>query len=339
MRRRAVIEDAIGETRAAIYEGRRLVEFHLRRHISPAKPAHARDIFTGRVTAIDPSVAGVFVDIGVGPAGLLKFASRKSLPKLTEGMLLNVQISRAAIGSKGPNLTFIGEASADKVGPVKQNTLREYLTLKYPAITFDDTSVSAIDDAVERRIAVKGGGSVWFDQTQALLAIDVDKGEGLSPLESSISAGQLIASQLRLRGLGGLVVIDFPNLRQPKHRTSLLRNLERAFVSDPAIVKIAPMSRFGCVELTRSIEDISLDAQMNDRFGNPTLETQAVRAIRRLEREGLANGGAKLTLHAPQDILDWLETTPLNWYELLTDRIGARFDVKFGDKVDVSTDR
>ena len=78
---------------------------------------------------------------------------------------------------------------------------------------------------------------------------------------------------------------------------------------------------------------------MNDRFGNPTLETQAVRAIRRLEREGTANGGAKLTLHASQDILDWLETTPLNWRELLTDRIGARFDVKFGDRVDVSTDR
>jgi len=191
MKRRAVIEDAIGETRAAVYEGRRLVEFHLRRHVHGPEGAmtpQARDIFTGRVTAIDPSVAGAFIDLGNGFAGLLKFASRKKLPKLTEGLLLDVEISRAAIGGKGANLTYIGEASLNKAGPVKQNNLREHLQLLYPDITFEETSVSALDDAVERHIAVKGGGAVTFDQTQALLAIDVDKGEALTPLDSSIAA-------------------------------------------------------------------------------------------------------------------------------------------------------
>jgi len=338
MKRRAVIEDAIGETRAAVYEGRRLVEFHLRRHINAPRP-QARDIYTGRVTAIDPSVAGAFVELGDGPAGLLKFASRKTLPKLTEGLLIDVEISRAAIGGKGPNLTYVGDASRDKAGAVKQHSLRDYLTLNYPNITFDETSVSALDEAVERQIAVKGGGSVTFDQTQALLAIDVDKGEAATPLESGMAAAELIASQLRLRGLGGLIVIDFPNLRQPKHRTSLLRALDRAFEDDPAIVKLAQISRFGCVEMTRSMDDLSLDARLNDRFGRPTLETRALRAIRRLEREGAANAGAKLTLHAPQDILDWLEATPLDWRAQLADRIGARFEVTLGDKTDVSADR
>jgi len=134
-------------------------------------------------------------------------------------------------------------------------------------------------------------------------------------------------------------VIDFPNLRQPKHRTSLLKNLEKVFETDSAIIKIAPMSRFGCIEMTRSIDDLSLDARLNDRYGNPTIETQALRAIRRLEREGRSHGGAQLTLHAPQTILDWLEATPLAWHEALANRIGARFDVKLGDKVDVSADR
>ncbi|MEP1230550.1 MAG: ribonuclease E/G [Litorimonas sp.] len=338
MKRRAVIEDGIGETRAAVYEGRRLVEFHLRRHVGPHM-ARAKDIYTGRVSAVDPSVAGAFVDLGIGPAGLLKFSSRKALPKLTEGMLIDVEISRAAIGTKGPNLKFTNEASRDAVGPVKCNNLREYLTLKYPEIIFEETSVSALDDAVERNIAIKGGGSVWFDQTQALLAIDVDKGSESSPLDNSLAAATLIASQLRLRGLGGLIVIDFPNLRQAKHRTSLLRHLEKVFETDAAIVKIAPMSRFGCIELTRSIDDISLDALVNDRFGRPTLDTLALRAIRRLEREGSVNAGAKLTLHAPEHVFNWLETTELDWRGELTSRIGARFDVKLGQTIDVSVDR
>ncbi len=338
MKRRAVIEDAIGETRAAIYEGRHLVEFHLRRHIETAPP-RSRDIFTGRVTAIDPSVAGAFVDIGSGPAGLLKFSSRKTLPQLTEGLLLDVEISRAAIGTKGPNLSYVGEASRDKIGAVKRHDLREYLTLKYPNISFENTSVSSLDDAVERQIAVKGGGSVTFDQTQALLAIDVDKGEAATPLNSAIAAAQLIASQLRLRGLGGLVVIDFPNLRQPKQRTSLLRNLENVFANDPAFVKIAPISRFGCVEMTRSMDDLPLDARLNDRYGSPTLETRALRALRRLEREGGVNAGAKLTLHVPQDILDWLKSVKFDWRAELTNRIGARFDITLGEAVNVSADR
>jgi len=338
MKRRAVIEEAIGETRAAVYEGRKLVEFHLRRHIAAAPP-RARDIFTGRVIAVDPSVAGAFVDLGGGVSGLLKFASRKTLPKLTEGLLLDVEISRAGIGGKGANITYVGEASRDKVGAVKQHNLREYLSLLYPDITFDETSVSALDDAVERQIAIKGGGSVTFDQTQALLAIDVDKGEAATPLDSSLAAAELIASQLRLRGLGGLVVIDFPNLRQPKQRTSLLRALDKAFEADPAIVKTSQISRFGCVEMTRSLNDLSLDALLNDRFGRPTLETRALRAIRRLEREGAANAGAKLTLHAPQDIIDWLDVAQFDWRAELTNRIGARFDVKLGEAVDVSADR
>lgn len=348
MKRRAVIESAIGETRAAVYEGRRLAEFHLRRHIHAPNDIKTspqpRDIFTGRITKVDPSVAGAFVDLGTGPIGLLKFASRKTLPQLTEGLLLDVEISRGSIGDKGPNLLYAGPASCDKAGPVVQHSLQDYLSLLYPDITFDQAMVSTLDDAAERQIAVKGGGRITFDQTQALLAIDVDKGEAATPLESALAASQLIAAQLRLRGLGGLVIIDFPNLRQPKHRTAVLKTLETAFAQDSAIVKIAPMSRFGCVEMTRAMASLSLDALLNDRYGRPTLDTRAIRAIRRLEREGAANAGAKLTLHVPQDILDWLETTPLNWREQLTDRIGARFEVKLGtmqsgDGADVSADR
>lgn len=342
MKRRAVIEDAIGETRAALYEGRKLAEFHLRRHVGPQFP-RAGDIYTGRIIAVDPSVAGAFVDLGEGQAGLLKFASRKDLPKLTEGLLLDVIIARAAIRSasnaKGPNVHYHAEASRETVGVVKSLSLRESLEQQYPGITFEDSTVSALDDGAEIRLALKGGGSVTFEQTQALLAIDVDKGEAASPYECSVAAAYLIASQLRLRGLGGLVVIDFPNIRQTKQRNALVKTLLSAFDGDSAMVKVAPMSRFGCVEMTRSMSGPPLDMKLNGPDGQPSLETRALRALRRLEREGGVNGGAQLTLYAPQDILSWLETTDLEWRTILQDRIGARFKLELGEAVNVSADR
>jgi Ribonuclease G/E len=138
----------------------------------------------------------------------------------------------------------------------------------------------------------------------------------------------MIASQLRLRGLGGLVVIDFPNLRQTRQRNQLFKAVERAFENDPAIVKIAPLSRFGCIELTRSLDYESLDSLMNNRFGEPTDETLALRALRGLEREGLANRGAQLKLSVSDNIREWLDKKTIDWVSHLNERLGQRWKIE-----------
>lgn len=338
MKHRAVIEQAIGETRAAIYAGRRLVEFHLRRETQQARPK-PKDIFTGRVLSLDPSVAGAFIDLGIGPPALLRFNARKSFPQLQEGLLLDVEVSRAAMSNKGPNLTYHGPASRDKVGGVKQHDLQAYLSLIYPDITFETASISSLDAALDRQIAVKGGGMITIEQTQALLAIDVDKGQARLAYDNCLQAASLIAMQLRLRGLGGLVAIDFPNLRQPKQRKQLQSHMQEIFAADRVPIKIAPLSRFGVIEMTRYQDDLSLDAKCLDNYGQPTVETKALQAIRRLEQEGKIQGGAQLTLQAPQNILDWLNNPPFDWQTRLAQRIGARFTVKLGPTIDVSADR
>lgn len=340
MKRRAVIENAIGETRAAVYEGRRLVELHLSRE-SQAHLPQAGDKYRARIRSLEPSLNGAFVDLGQKQPGFLSFTSYSVTPRLTEGQLLQVSVSRAPEGEKAATVKFLKIETSGDTGPITKLNLKDRLSKRFAGITFDEASVSAIDNAVERDIAIKGGGSITIEQTQALLAIDVDKGQGGTALDVGIEAANLIASQLRLRGLGGLVVIDFPNLRQTRQRNQLVKAVERAFENDPAIVKIAPVSRFGCVELTRSKDYQPLDRIVANRSGEPTTETMALRALRQLEREALSNRGAKFTLEVSQSISDWLSEDVIDWKQALNDRIGARFDIMVGETktFNISADR
>ena len=338
MKRRAVIEDAIGETRAAVYEGRRLVELHLDRWSQKDAPKWG-ERWTGQVITVDNSVAGAFLSLGTGPDSLLPFKAQANLPRLTDGMLIDVTITKEAIAEKGPLIRYAGDASREKVGPVTRLSLQDRLALRFPDIAFDEASVSVIDDACERTLALKGGGTITLDQTQALLAIDVDKGVAANVTEVCLSAATAIMAQLRLRGLGGLIVIDFPNLRKPKSRTSVLKLMENLGDDDPASIRLAPFSRFGVVEMTRGQDGPSLDAKLLNRFGDCTLETQAIRALRRLTREGEASRGAQLTLQITAEIYNWLSDAPFDWQSALTDRLGVRYTLVKGQDVDVEVDR
>ncbi|MEM7728028.1 MAG: ribonuclease E/G [Pseudomonadota bacterium] len=338
MKRRAVIEDAIGESRAAIYEGRRLVELHLERWSDFNMP-RVGETWTGRASAIDASVGGIWMELGKGPDGLLSFKAQSDMPKLTEGERVDATIAKEAVTEKGPLLRYAGPPSRDKPGVVQVLGFRERIERRFPGIVFEEAPVGIVDAATERQVAIPGGGTLTIDRTQALIAVDVDKGGAKTVMDCSVAAAKLVMSQLRLRGLGGLIAIDFPNLRQPKQRSTVIRVMEDLADADPASVRIAPFSRFGVVEMTRGQDGPSLDALMNDRFGRPTLETQAIQALRRLEREAKASPGGRITLQVPEPLRNWLDDPSFEWREPLRERIGARFSVEPGETLDVRSDR
>ena len=337
MKRRAVIETAVGETRAAIYEGRRMVELHVDRPWQ--KTPRTGDVYIGRVTTVDPSVAGAWVDIGADATpALLPFAAQREMPRLAEGQAIEVSILRSQIGNKGATLRFLGESEA-KPGLVKKLSLEERLQERFSDLKIDRASVNAVDEACEVSLALPSGGSITMEQTQALLAIDVDKGAAISAAAAANEAAKLIASQMRLRGLGGLIVVDFPNLRQPKQRKTLERTFEAAYEADPNVTKFNSLSRFGAVEMTRAKPDLSLDDVLNTKYGEPTIATQAIRALRRLTREAAVSPGAQLELFVTPEIEAWLNDAPFDWKSEMTDRIGGRFKLVSGPSVDVKADR
>jgi ribonuclease G len=260
------------------------------------------------------------------------------MPRLTEGERIDVIIAKEAMAEKGPVVRYVSEPSLEKPGVVMALDLRERLTRRFPDITFEESSVG-MDTSTERHLAIPGGGSIAIDRTQALIAVDVDKGGAKTVMDCSVNGAKLIMAQLRQRRLGGLIVIDFPNLRQPRHRASVIRTIEDMAIADPASIRVAPFSRFGVVEMTRGQDGQSLDAQLNDRFGEPTVETRAIHALRRLEREAKASAGAQMVLTVDASVWVWLETPPFDWRTPMTERLGARFTVELGEQLDVKADR
>lgn len=184
-----------------------------------------------------------------------------------------------------------------------------------------------------------GGGAITLEQTQALLAIDVDKGNATSATSAANEAAKLIASQIRLRGLGGLIVIDFPNLRQPKQRKTLERVLTTACEADPNVTKFNGLSRFGVLEMTRSKPDLSLDDTLNTCWGEPTVETLSLNALRRLRREAKVSPGARLELTVTPEVETWLENAPFDWSAAMTEQIGGRYTLQRGSSIQVVADR
>jgi ribonuclease G len=115
-----------------------------------------------------------------------------------------------------------------------------------------------IDDALKSHVELPSGGSVVIHQTEALVAIDVNTGKfvGKDALEETVRAVNLeaipeIARQIRLRDLGGLLVVDFIDMEDPVHRREIFEAFQAELAKDRARTRVLEVSPFGLIELTR----------------------------------------------------------------------------------------
>lgn len=123
-----------------------------------------------------------------------------------------------------------------------------------------------IDKALRDRVWLKSGGYLIINQMEALVAIDVNTGKftGGKRLEDTVvqtnlEAAREVARQLRLRDLGGIVVVDFIDMEESENRRKVLREIEAAFARDRARTTVLGMSEFGLVEITRQRRKRSLE--------------------------------------------------------------------------------
>jgi ribonuclease G len=117
---------------------------------------------------------------------------------------------------------------------------------------------SEIESALQSHVPLPSGGSVVIHQTEALVAIDVNTGRfvGRDALEETVHATNLeaipeIARQIRLRDLGGLLVVDFIDMEDPAHRQEIFESFEAELAKDRSRTRILQISDFGLIEITR----------------------------------------------------------------------------------------
>ncbi|HNW60562.1 MAG TPA: Rne/Rng family ribonuclease [bacterium] len=115
-----------------------------------------------------------------------------------------------------------------------------------------------ITRSLSRKVWLKSGGYIFFDHTEALAAIDVNSGRFIgkkdhdaNSLRINLEAAREIARQLRLRDIGGIIIIDFIDMVEEKNRKRLQDEFLRELDSDRAQVNVAPISQFGIIEMTR----------------------------------------------------------------------------------------
>jgi ribonuclease E len=194
------------------------------------------------------------------------------------------------------------------VNPRRANALRLYREQKPIFGKYDIEK--QLESIYSPKVALPGGGSLVIHSTEALVSIDVNSGKALkgreleeTALAVNLEAAREIARQLRLRDLGGLVVIDFIDMRESKAKTQVQKILKEALKRDKAKTEMGRLSRFGLLELSRqrirpSIEhgDMIICPHCQGRGILRTLEAAARLVLRALNQQ-LAKGDLRLTVN------------------------------------------
>ncbi len=206
---------------------------------------------------------------------------------------------------------------------------------------FEAKGVEAeLEALLQPRVALSSGGWITIEGTEALVAIDVNSGSftassGLEETSFRINqdAAAEIGRQLRLRAIGGLVVIDFIHLSDAENVARVLQTLALSLGRDRTPTQISAMSEFGLVELTRKRVRDPISKFLTEPVRGllsggrmKTVATVANEFMRRIEAEARVNPGRTMNCTAHPDVAAWISNEPVV-LKRLRERIGSRFRI------------
>ncbi|MBI1260748.1 MAG: Rne/Rng family ribonuclease [Rhizobiales bacterium] len=210
-----------------------------------------------------------------------------------------------------------------------------------PGALFDKYDVEeAIETALNPRVELASGGWITIENTEALTAIDVNSGRytsatGLEDTSARINleAAHAIVHQLRLRGIGGLIVIDFIHMNDPANIEKVVTTLREGCEEDRVPTQISEMSEFGLVEMTRKRVRDPLNKLLTEpayAHGRPRYKTCATMAndlMRAIIREAAQTPGRRIMARAAPDVIDWLERGNPFLLDRLRQKTSASFEL------------
>ncbi len=208
---------------------------------------------------------------------------------------------------------FMGHVMPDMINRVKRYTDDVPLFSRFQI-------ENQIETAYSRTVPLPSGGSIVIDHTEALVAIDVNSARATAggdieatAFHTNEEAAEEVARQMRLRDLGGLIVIDFIDMEDPAHQRAIEQRIKEAIRHDRARVQIAKISRFGLLELSRQRLRPSLYEgshitcpRCNGIGAIRDTESSAIQVLRILQEEALKDGTSALQAQVPVDVATYL---------------------------------
>lgn len=303
------LDETPGETRGIIARDGRFEQLIIQRDDDLAvHRLGARAV--GRVVRIEPTLKGVFVDLGGEPLGFLRLRPNETP---AEGAALEVEVVAEPRNGKGPQLKLIGPASGEPrltaAGPDVRGMLAALAPGRTPVggAAAIQASLDAEQEALEPGVVLDDLRlDVMVERTRALIAVDLDllpaaPGQGRQARDRANRAGLVQAARMiRLKSWGGLVAVDL--IGAGHDGDAMLAAAKKAFGDDPETA-YGPISRFGVLQLSLAWRRTPIEEVLKDPRGRTTLRTQAQDLVRRLRLALLTQTGeARLTaLCSPQE--------------------------------------
>ena len=193
-----------------------------------------------------------------------------------------------------------------------------------------------IERALARRVELKSGGYLILEQTEAMTTIDVNTGGYVGTrsfddtiFKTNLEAAQVIARQLRLRNLGGIIIIDFIDMESAEHRSAVLAELNKALARDRTRISVNGFTGLGLVEMTRKRTRESLEHVLCEpcttcggRGVVKTAQTVCYEVLREILREARQFNAREFRILASQSVIDLFLEEESQSLAMLGDFIG-----------------
>jgi ribonuclease G len=210
---------------------------------------------------------------------------------------------------------------------------------------FDGYGIEAeIDRALARKVELPSGGSLIFDQGEALTAIDVNTGKFVGSkgktleetiTQTNLEAANEIAEQLRLRNVGGLIIIDFIDMDKESNRRKVYRKLQEALRRDRAKAHITKISEMGLVEMSRKRTRESLERMLaapceacGGKGYTKSKSTVCYEILREVRREVPHMSGDAITVTAHPAVADLMNGAEKNAVDNMVKRVQRAIEIK-----------
>lgn len=337
------IDDAVGESRRALLDPfGKPFRLEVERWSERGRRAKLDEIWWGRVKARMPGNRGWFVDLGLERDGIIESSKAQAI---TEGAMLAVRVKSEAWAEKSPVLSLADMSpSAPRPdgpqlhqGPAEDAFLRG---VEVVATLRDQAARTPIDDAIaeagQQVIGIEGGGDIAIQASRAMTVVDVDAGERVGAqdvdafaFDLNIAAAGEAARQISLRGIGGLLAVDFVGMKQGKHQRAVAEAFRKSLAGWLGRAsEVLELSQLGVCEAA-----IARRARpVRDALAIPVHEREALDAIREIESAGWAARGGKIRARVSREAANWLEADHIGWGDALADRIGARWTLEPQDR-------